>query len=207
MRDRVRGDGQFASGGDIDEFAEFRFDDERCAHFHEEVVAPALHAMLDCDIPLFAQIEGACIGGGLEIAACCDIRVCGSAAASARRSPSSASRWRRRAASVAPRGRRRCCARCCSKRGCSMPSSARERGLVHAVVPIDEVRREAAARPSAGRAVAAGARAEQAHAAPARARRPQRDERAPHFATPTAPNTAKACTPSSRKRPPRFQRG
>jgi enoyl-CoA hydratase/carnithine racemase len=33
--------------------------------------------MLDCDIPVLAQIEGACIGGGLEIAACCDIRVCG----------------------------------------------------------------------------------------------------------------------------------
>ena len=70
-------DGQFASGGDIAEFADFRFDSERLREFHEDVVAPALHAMLDCDIPLFAQIEGACIGGGLEIAACCDIRVCG----------------------------------------------------------------------------------------------------------------------------------
>jgi len=70
--------GQFASGGDIAEFAEFRFDEARLHHFHEHIVAPALHAMLDCDIPSFAQIEGACIGGGLEIAACCDIRVCGS---------------------------------------------------------------------------------------------------------------------------------
>ena len=33
--------------------------------------------MLDCDIPLVAQIDGACIGGGLEIAACCDLRICG----------------------------------------------------------------------------------------------------------------------------------
>ena len=33
--------------------------------------------MLDCDLPLLAQIDGACIGGGLEIAACCDIRLCG----------------------------------------------------------------------------------------------------------------------------------
>lgn len=72
-------EGQFASGGDIVEFADFRFDEARLREFHEEVVAPALHAMLDCDIPLFAQIEGACIGGGLEIAACCDIRVCGEA--------------------------------------------------------------------------------------------------------------------------------
>jgi enoyl-CoA hydratase/carnithine racemase len=70
-------DGQFASGGDIVEFANFRFDEARLHDFHEHIVAPALHAMLNCDIPLFAQIEGACIGGGFEIAACCDIRVCG----------------------------------------------------------------------------------------------------------------------------------
>ena len=76
----VRGDGgQFASGGDIVEFASFRFDEARLHDFHEHIVAPALHAMLGCDIPLFAQIDGACIGGGFEIAACCDIRICGSA--------------------------------------------------------------------------------------------------------------------------------
>jgi enoyl-CoA hydratase/carnithine racemase len=74
----VRGDsGQFASGGDIHEFAEFRFDPQRLRSFHEDIVRPALQAMLDCDIPMLAQIDGACIGGGLEIAACCDIRVCG----------------------------------------------------------------------------------------------------------------------------------
>jgi enoyl-CoA hydratase/carnithine racemase len=72
-------DGQFASGGDIVEFADFRFDRDSLHDFHENVVAPALHAMLACDIPVFAQIEGACIGGGLEIAACCDIRICGEA--------------------------------------------------------------------------------------------------------------------------------
>ena len=75
----VCGDGdQFASGGDIDEFAGFRFDEAALHDFHEQTVAPALQAMLDCDIPLLAQIAGACVGGGLEIAACCDIRLCGS---------------------------------------------------------------------------------------------------------------------------------
>ncbi len=71
--------GHFASGGDIVEFATFRFDETKLHDFHENTVAPALRAMLACDIPLFAQIDGACIGGGFEIAACCDIRVCGEA--------------------------------------------------------------------------------------------------------------------------------
>jgi enoyl-CoA hydratase len=70
-------DGEFASGGDIVEFASFRFIESRLHEFHELIVVPALHAMLNCDIPLFAQIDGACIGGGFEIAACCDIRICG----------------------------------------------------------------------------------------------------------------------------------
>ena len=71
--------GHFASGGDIIEFASFRFDEERLHEFHEHIVAPALQAMLNCDIPMLAQIDGACIGGGFEIAACCDIRICGQA--------------------------------------------------------------------------------------------------------------------------------
>jgi enoyl-CoA hydratase/carnithine racemase len=70
-------DGQFASGGDIAEFAGFRFDEAALHDFHEHTVAPALQAMLDCDIPLLARIDGACVGGGLEVAACCDLRICG----------------------------------------------------------------------------------------------------------------------------------
>ena len=67
--------GHFASGGDIEEFPQFRFDAASLARFHEEDVRPALVALLDCELPLVAQIEGACLGGGLEIAACCDIRI------------------------------------------------------------------------------------------------------------------------------------
>ena len=69
--------GTFVSGGDIGEFPHFRFQAESLRAFHEDAVAPALRAMLACDIPLLAQIEGPCVGGGLEIAACCDIRICG----------------------------------------------------------------------------------------------------------------------------------
>jgi len=73
----VRGDGrEFVAGADIEEFPEFRLEPESLAAYHEDLVAPALHAMLDCDVPLVAHIEGACIGGGLEIAACCDLRLC-----------------------------------------------------------------------------------------------------------------------------------
>jgi enoyl-CoA hydratase/carnithine racemase len=68
---------QFGCGGDIQEFASFRFDAHQLEHFHEDIVAPALRAVLACDVVLLAQIEGSCIGGALEIAACCDIRVCG----------------------------------------------------------------------------------------------------------------------------------
>lgn len=35
----------------------------------------ALQAMRDCDVPVLAQIEGNCMGAGLEIASCCDIRI------------------------------------------------------------------------------------------------------------------------------------
>jgi enoyl-CoA hydratase len=74
----LHGDGgHFVAGGDIDEFPSFRFDEQRLRVFHEEAVAPALRAMLDCDIPVVAQIDGPCVGGGLEIAACCDLRICG----------------------------------------------------------------------------------------------------------------------------------
>ena len=73
--------GHFAAGGDIEEFPDFRFDEATLTQFHEYEVLPALQAMLACDVPLIAQIAGACIGGGLEIAACCDIRI---AAASSR---------------------------------------------------------------------------------------------------------------------------
>lgn len=74
----VQGEGgSFVAGADIEEFPDFRFDAQTLAHYHEEVVAPALHALLDCERPLVAQIEGACVGGGLEIAACCDLRICG----------------------------------------------------------------------------------------------------------------------------------
>jgi enoyl-CoA hydratase len=72
--------GNFCSGGDISEYASFRFQEDTLRHFHENVVWGGLQAMLNCDVPIVAQIEGNCMGAGVEIASCCDIRIASSAA-------------------------------------------------------------------------------------------------------------------------------
>ncbi len=77
----IRGEGdQFCSGGDISEYPSFRFEPGSLRAFHEDDVAPALEALLALDIPIVAMIGGHCMGGGLEIAACADIRIAGQSA-------------------------------------------------------------------------------------------------------------------------------
>lgn len=68
-------DGHFCAGGDIAEYPGFRFDAQQLQQFHEEEVWGGLQAMLDCDVPIVAQIEGNCMGAGVEIASCCDLRL------------------------------------------------------------------------------------------------------------------------------------
>jgi enoyl-CoA hydratase len=68
----------FSAGGDISEYPSFRFKEASLREFHEVDVWGGLQAMLACDVPIVAQIEGFCMGAGLEIASCCDIRVAGS---------------------------------------------------------------------------------------------------------------------------------
>lgn len=65
----------FCAGGDISEYAEFRFQQASLRDFHENDVWGGLQAMLDCDVPIVAVIEGNCMGAGVEIASCCDIRL------------------------------------------------------------------------------------------------------------------------------------
>ena len=66
----------FAAGGDLEEFLQVRMSVRDALAYHEDAVAPALAALANFPVPVLAQIDGPCIGGGLEIACCCDIRVC-----------------------------------------------------------------------------------------------------------------------------------
>lgn len=68
-------DGHFCAGGDIAEYPAFRFDPKSLAHFHEVQVWGGLSAVLQCPVPVVALIEGNCMGAGVEIASCCDIRL------------------------------------------------------------------------------------------------------------------------------------
>ena len=73
---RGAGEEAFAAGGDLEEFVTARTTLEQALHYHGQV-ADALNAIADCPHPTVAMIRGACIGGGLEIAGCCDLRICG----------------------------------------------------------------------------------------------------------------------------------
>lgn len=72
--------GHFCAGGDIAEYTDFRFHPDGLRDFHENDVWGGLSAMLGCDLPIVAQIEGNCMGAGVEIASCCDVRVAGQGA-------------------------------------------------------------------------------------------------------------------------------
>ncbi|QDF95821.1 enoyl-CoA hydratase [Azoarcus sp. DD4] len=74
---RGAGEDAFAAGGDIEEFLTVRATLDDALHYHEELVAAALNAIRDCPLPTVAAIRGACVGGGLEIAGCCDLRIAG----------------------------------------------------------------------------------------------------------------------------------
>lgn len=77
----VRGEGgNFAAGADIREFPVERADAAGVQRYHREVLAPALRAVAECPQPVVAQIEGVCVGGGLEIASQCDLRIAGESA-------------------------------------------------------------------------------------------------------------------------------
>ena len=74
----IRGQGgkSFSPGNDIGEFKKER-SSAKLAKSYGKFLHGALSAIFNCPIPTIALIEGICVGGGLEISACCDIRICG----------------------------------------------------------------------------------------------------------------------------------
>ncbi len=73
---RGAGDKAFAAGADVAEFATVRSNREQAVAY-ARITHAALQAVAHCVHPVVAQIHGACVGGGLEIASMCDMRICG----------------------------------------------------------------------------------------------------------------------------------
>ena len=73
---RGAGTTAFAPGADIDEFDTLRADAAQ-AQAYDEVMRSALEAVRSCPKPVVALIFGPCVGGGLELACCCDLRISG----------------------------------------------------------------------------------------------------------------------------------
>ena len=77
---RGSGTAAFAAGADIAEFATVRDNADQGRVYHREHVSGALNAVAQCRHPTVAMIHGPCVGGGLEIACQCDLRIAGESA-------------------------------------------------------------------------------------------------------------------------------
>src|ERR1700738_4384476 len=70
---RGAGGRAFSVGADIGEFEQTRAGKPQAIAF-AEVVHDCVRAIQDCPHPTIAAVEGLCVGGGVEIAAACDLR-------------------------------------------------------------------------------------------------------------------------------------
>ena len=77
----LRGAGEKAMGpgADIGEFESARANAEQ-ATAYGQIMHHTMGAIRDCRHPVVAQIHGLCVGGALELAIMCDLRICGESA-------------------------------------------------------------------------------------------------------------------------------
>jgi enoyl-CoA hydratase/carnithine racemase len=73
---RGAGEKAFAAGADIAEFATERATVAQAAEYGR-IAQAAMDAVAHCRHPVLALIKGVCVGGGLEMASVCDLRICG----------------------------------------------------------------------------------------------------------------------------------
>ena len=73
---RGAGDKAFSPGNDISEFATQRSNKAQAIEYGKAMHSTA-EKLANCLTPMVAQIHGICVGGGLEIASLCDLRICG----------------------------------------------------------------------------------------------------------------------------------
>jgi len=71
---RGYGNEAFASGADISEFETHRKDPKQAAAY-EAITNRAFTALLELEKPLLAMIHGHCMGGGLAVSLCADVRL------------------------------------------------------------------------------------------------------------------------------------
>jgi enoyl-CoA hydratase len=73
---RGAGEQAFAAGADISEFEQVRTN-AIVAKDYGNKIEGTMRAVKECRHPTVAMIHGVCVGGGLEIASQCDMRICG----------------------------------------------------------------------------------------------------------------------------------
>lgn len=76
---RGAGEKAFAAGADIAEFTKTRANAKQAKEYGRQIAGTML-AVAHCRHPTVALIHGACVGGGLEVASQCDMRIAGASA-------------------------------------------------------------------------------------------------------------------------------
>ncbi len=71
-----KGEQAFCAGNDISEFGQWRGNPEKLEQYDAQS-GRVYRLLKNCEQPLIALVRGVCVGGGLELALLCDLRVAG----------------------------------------------------------------------------------------------------------------------------------